>query len=155
MAGKSTGTERDLQGIERKHSGWSVEGRTKKKKKNCVCGPWQRLAHPSQSHVSLAADGGWLLGSGIWSTEPGWKQLLVPKRQLEGIGVRSSITSNICKRSLGHHRRKWSLLNSVQWVGLPLQPPSPPAHFCFCWHSEGHPSEKACPSFKPRTPLPT
>ena len=62
MVGKSTGTESDLQGIEREHSGWSVEGRTKKKKKkrkeNCACGPWQRLAHPSQSHVSLAADGG-------------------------------------------------------------------------------------------------
>ena len=44
-----------------------------------------KLAHPSQSHVSLAADGDWLLESGIWSTEPGWKQLLAPKRQLEGI----------------------------------------------------------------------
>ena len=33
MVGKSTGTESDLQGIEREHSGWSVEGRTKKKKR--------------------------------------------------------------------------------------------------------------------------
>lgn len=102
--------------------------------KSCACDPLQRLAHPSQSHVSPVADGDWLLENGIWSTEPGWKQLLAPKRQLEGIEVRSSITGNICKRSLGHHRSKWSLLNSVQWVGLPLQPPSPPAHFCFCWH---------------------
>lgn len=136
MVGKSTGTEKDLQGIEREHS---VEHSLLKagQNKNCACDPLQRLAHPSQNHVSPISEWDWLLENGIWSTEPGWKQLLVLKRQLEGIEVRSSITGNICKRSLGHHRSKWSLLNSVQWVGLPLQPPSPSAHFCFCLHWEG------------------
>ena len=67
MAGKSTGTERDLQGIERKHSGWSVEGRKKKKKKKLCMWSMAKTGTPQpESCVSCCR---WGLAAGKWDLE--------------------------------------------------------------------------------------
>ena len=56
-------------------------------------------AYPSLSPVSPGADRGWVMESGVWRMDPGRGQLLAVKRQHEGIGVRSSTTGNVFRRS--------------------------------------------------------
>ena len=122
--------------------------------KICMHGPCCSPAHPSLSCVSPGVEGVWVLESGVWRLDPGSGQLLAVKRQPEGTGVRNSMTRKFCGRSLGHHRNKAPLLSSVQGVGLPLHPLSPPTGPCFHRHWKGCPSEQAHPRLKPRTPRP-
>ena len=93
--------------------------------------------------------------SRVWRVDPGRGQLLAVKRQHEGIGVRSSTTGNVFRRSyrntsdfsrrsyrttsLGHYRSKVPLLSGMQGGVPPLQPPSLPASLMPPWALGGAP----------------
>ena len=88
--------------------------------KNCVHGPCCSPANPSLSCVSLVAEWGLVLKSGVCSADPERGQLLAVKKQPEGIRVKSSITRKVCRQSPGYHRSKATLMSGAQGVGLQL-----------------------------------